>query len=73
MLRMQHDERLQAIGMLPTGRSQREVANTFIVSKSGTNKPKMLTSEPVQVVPGQRQEYRIDSSITRPYEISLEP
>ena len=35
----------------------------------GTNKPKMSTINPVHVVPGQRQEYRIDSSLTRLYEI----
>ena len=35
------------------------------------NKPKMLTTNPIQVVPGQRQEYRIDSSVTRLYEIDL--
>ena len=36
---------------------------------TGTNKPKMLKFEPVQVVPGKRQEYSIDSSITMLYEI----
>ena len=31
----------------------------------------MLTIDPVQVIQGQRQEYRIDSSVTRLYEIDL--
>ena len=31
----------------------------------------MLTIDPVLVIPGQRQEYRIDSSIIRLYEIDL--
>ena len=35
------------------------------------NKPKMLTTDPVQVVPEQSQEYRIDSSVTSLYEIDL--
>ena len=36
----------------------------FEVSLAGTNKP-------IQVIPGQRQEYRIDSSVTRLYKIDL--
>ena len=65
--------------MLQTARSQYAVANTVNISKSGISRlwnryqqtQNILTIDSVQVVSGQRQEYRIDSSVTRLYEIDL--
>ena len=59
--------RLRTIGMPQTGRRRREVTNTLV----DWNKTIMLTIDPLQVFPGQRQEDRIDLSITRLYEIDL--
>ena len=75
---MQSDERLRAMGMLQTGRSQCEIANTFSVSKSVISRLRNRYQQTQDVDDRHRSgrprattKYRIDSSVTRLYKIDL--
>ena len=75
---IQRDQRLQAIGILQTGRGQREVVNTFNVSKSVISRlwnryqqTLNFDARPRSGRPRATTDHRIDSSETRLYEIDL--
>ena len=76
MWHIEGDEHVRAIGMLEEGRCQREVANSFNVSKSEISRLWNRYQQTKNVDDGPHlgrsramQEYRIDSFVTRLYEI----